>query len=120
MDKSLENLEVYQLALSLSNLSRKIYDKFDFNTKKVIWNQYITSIDSVGANIAEGYGRFHYLDSTKFYYNARWSLNEAKHWLNLLHERGFASYEMYNQLLSLINLLAPKLNNFINSIKQKV
>ncbi len=32
---------------------------------------------SVGLNIAEGYGRYHYLDSLRFYYIARGSLDET-------------------------------------------
>lgn len=33
---------------------------------------------SVPANIAEGFGRYHYLDKVKFFLNARGSLNELK------------------------------------------
>ncbi len=44
-------------------------------------------IDSIRANIAEGYGRHHYKDSTKFYYNAMSSLRESKNWTYLLHKR---------------------------------
>jgi len=40
-------------------------------------DQFIRSIDSITANIAEGFGRFHFLDRRKFYYNARGSLLEA-------------------------------------------
>ncbi len=48
----------------------------------------IQSIDSVGANIAEGYARYHYLDRIKFYYIARASLSEgAGHWIDLGFER---------------------------------
>ena len=39
----------------------------------------MTSIGSIGSNLAEGYGRFHYLDRNKFNYNARGSLIEALH-----------------------------------------
>ena len=59
----------------------------DWKLQKIIGDQWITSIDSVGSNIAEGYGRFHYLDKIKFYYNARGSLLESKHWLDRLYER---------------------------------
>ncbi|HRZ29314.1 MAG TPA: four helix bundle protein [Candidatus Paceibacterota bacterium] len=43
----------------------------------IIGTQFITAIDSIGANIAEGCGRFHYLDKNKFMYNARGSLMES-------------------------------------------
>lgn len=119
MDKSLEGLEIYQLALSLSRTSRDLYDKFDYTTKKIIWIQYIRSIDSIWANIAEWYGRFHYLDSVKFYYNARWSLFESKHRLLLMFERKLVSPVLYTNMIDTINSLWRKLNNFISSIKQK-
>ncbi len=42
----------------------------------------------MGANIAEGYRRYHYLAKIKFYYNSRASLSEAcNHWPELLRER---------------------------------
>jgi four helix bundle protein len=51
-------------------------------------NQFLTAADSVGANIDEGYGRFHYLDRVKFLDYGRASMLEAfEHLLQLLHER---------------------------------
>ncbi len=43
---------------------------------------------SVPANIAEGYGRYHYLDKAKFYLNARGSLLELKSHLLISVELG--------------------------------
>lgn len=57
-----------------------VYKKMDWQLKKIIGDQFIRAIDSIRANIAEGYGRFHYLDRIKFYYNTCGSLFEAKHW----------------------------------------
>jgi len=68
---SFENLEVYQLAQEISKVSWEIYQKFNWEIKKIIGEQFITAIDSIGANIAEGYGRYHFLDKIKFFYNAR-------------------------------------------------
>jgi len=120
MDKSLENLEIYQIALLLSKKSREIFSSFDYMTKKVIWEQYIRSIDSVWANIAEWYWRFHYLDSVKFYYNARWSLFESKHWIKLMYDRKLVSENIYKSIREDLNTLWKKLNNFISSIKEKL
>lgn len=73
----LKNLEVYKLARMLSEIGWEAYNSLDWQTKKTIGDQFIESTDSAGANIAEGYGRFHYLDKIKFYYNARGSLTEC-------------------------------------------
>ena len=78
----LKNLEIYQLARELSKIGWEIYQKLDWKTKKINGDQFIEATDSIGANIAEGYNRFHFLDKIKFYYNARSSLSEAcYHWL---------------------------------------
>ncbi len=39
--------------------------------KKNIGYLFIKATDSVSANIADQYNRYHYLDKAKFYYNAR-------------------------------------------------
>lgn len=114
---SLKDLEVYQLARKLSQLGWEIYESLDWNTKKINGNQFIESTDSVGANIAEGYGRYHYLDKIKFYYNSRGSLMEcSEHWIDLLLERKKITKKSYEDFKSISNNLSIKLNNFINSI----
>ena len=55
----LDNLDVYKLARDYSRSGWEIYEKLDWQQRKVIGDQAVRSIDSVGANIAEGYGRFH-------------------------------------------------------------
>ena len=78
--------------------------------------QFIEAIDSVGANIAEGYGRYHYLDKIKFYYNSRASLLEAcQHWLELLRERNKIKEDDFKKIKDIQEELLIKLNNFITS-----
>lgn len=94
----LNDLRIYQLARELSSRAWVIYEQLDWRIKKTMGDQFIDSIDSIGANIAEGYFRFHYLDKIKFYYNARGSHAEAiMHWLSLLKERNFVNEKEYNK-----------------------
>ena len=110
----LKSLEVYQISRQLSSLAWKIYMKMNFEDKKHIGDQFIRSVDSVGANIAEGYGRFHFLDKVRFYYNARASHFEAyNHWLELLFERAKISKEEFDLMEGKASVLQIKLNNFI-------
>jgi len=112
----LDELQIYKLSRELSTRAWKIYVRLDWQIKKTIGNQFIDSVDSIGANIAEGYFRFHYLDKIKFYYNARGSHGEAiLHWLDLLRERNFITEAEFNEMLKISSELAPKLNNYINS-----
>jgi four helix bundle protein len=80
----------------------------------------LDAADSVGANIAEGFGRFHYRDSLKFYYNARGSLLEFKHWINLVWQRKLMDADSQGAAETTIDTLGRKLNSFINSLKIKV
>jgi len=115
----LGNLEIYNRALKLSDKIWEIYKLLENDLKYNIGSQVIRSIDSIGANIAEGYGRFHYKDSVKFYYNARGSLWESKHWILLLYKRNLIDEEKYIKLINDLEILGKKLNGFINSIKNK-
>ncbi|HEY3277351.1 MAG TPA: four helix bundle protein [Syntrophorhabdaceae bacterium] len=93
----LEELQIYGIARELSRIGWNVYRELKNEYRFGIGRQYLEAADSVGANIAEGYGRYHYLDSIKFYYNARGSLWEFKHWTDLLHERDLISKEVHEE-----------------------
>jgi four helix bundle protein len=113
---TLDNLQVYRLARDLSRIGWLIHQKLDWQMKKIMGDQFISAIDSIGANIAEGYGRYHYLDKIKFYYNARASYNEAiLHWSSLLKERILVDHQDYCALIKVASEFAPRLNSFISS-----
>jgi four helix bundle protein len=112
----LKNLEVYQLSRKLSSIAWEIFCRMDFIDKKHMGDQFLRSVDSIGANIAEGYGRFHYLDKVRFYYNSRASHYEAFiHWLELLFEREKISKVEFESISATALKLQVKLNNFITS-----
>ncbi len=116
----LGDLEIYRLAKEIGKEVWLIYEKLNWQDKKVIGDQWLTAVDSIGANIAEGFGRFHYLDKNKFNYNARGSLLEALHWTEVLSERGKIPKEKTDFLCSGLEKLNVKLNNYINSTKKQI
>lgn len=112
----LKDLEVYQLARELSRLAWNIYEELDWRDKKLMGDQFVEASDSVGANIAEGYFRYHFLERIKFYYNARASLAEAAdHWFEILRERKKVQDKQYENFKEISQKLSIKLNNFIAS-----
>lgn len=112
---SLGELESYKTSVKISEKCWRIYENMDWKLKKIIGDQFIRAIDSMGANVAEGYGRFHYLDRIKFYYNARGSLFESKHWLLLLRRRQKITEEQFNDLLKDLEIFHRQLNAFIKA-----
>lgn len=112
----LQDLEIYKLTRELSKIGWEIYCKLTWQDKKVMGDQFIAATDSFGANISEGYLRYHYLDKIKFYYNARASLAEANdYWLELLLEREKMDEKNYKTYKNTANQCSIKLQNLISS-----
>ena len=117
---TIKDLQVYQLSRKLSTIAWDIYSKMYFEEKKIIGDQFIRATDSIGANIAEGYSRFHFLDKVRFYYNARASQSESTdHWLELLFERNKINQQVFDEYKSISKDLQIKLNNFIKFTKNE-
>lgn len=118
--KTLNTLDIYKLSIQLSETGWKIYIELTWQLKKVSGDQFLESTDSVGANISEAYGRFHYLDRIKFLYNARGSLYESNYWFDLLNKRNLIkNKELKTKYLQVVEELFPRLNGFIDSIYKK-
>ena len=112
----LYDLEVYRLAREISRLAWTIYQKLHWQDRKTMGNQFLTASDSIGANLTEGYYRFHFLDKIKFFYNSRGSLGEARdYWIELLAERGKIKVEEYYDYVEFCNKYGKKLNRFIQT-----
>ena len=75
--RGFEDLECYQLALSVAREVYQVAQRLPPEEKYNLADQLRRAAVSITLNIAEGYGRYHYLDSLRFYYIARGSLNEV-------------------------------------------
>lgn len=115
----LEELQVYQLPMELGEKVWKIIEGWDYFTKDTIGKQLIRAIDSVAANISEGFGRYHFRDSKNFYYYSRGSLYETKTWLTKAKNRNLIGEEDFLEFEKEITTIGVKLNNYINSIGKR-
>jgi four helix bundle protein len=114
----MEDLEVLNRSMEIGESVWDIVKLWKFFEKDTIGKQFIRSIDSVAANIAEGYGRYHYGESKHFFYYSRGSLYESKIWLKKANLRGLINDEDYNRLSNEMNTIGIKLNKYINHIKR--
>ncbi len=115
----IKDLEIYKLANEISDRAWRIYSDLNWQDRKIMGDQFISAIDSVGANIAEGFGRYHYLDKNKFNYNARGSLLESLYWLEIMRKRGKINDESFNALNLKLQDLHKKINRYILVTKQQ-
>ncbi len=115
-----ENLRVYQLSEELADAIRDIAVRWDAFDKSTLGIQIVRSADSIGANIAEGSGRYGTADNKRFGYIARGSLYETKHWLRRAFKRDLLTEDDVQRLKPITEELGPKLNAYINSLKLPV
>jgi len=84
----LEDLETYKLSMNLGEKIWNMVVNWNYFEKDIPINigrkQLVRAVDSIAANISEGYGRYHYKENksrlSRDYY-ARGSLLETKTWL---------------------------------------
>lgn len=116
---SYQQLDVYKLACEMSERVWAIYVEMPQYLKNHMGDQLLRSVDSIAANIAEGYGRFHYKDQIRFLYISRGSLFETAHWLSVLFQRDIISKDSMEGIQALAEIEGKKLNQYINYLKSK-
>jgi len=62
----LEELNVYQLSMEIGEKIWSIVIKWDYFSNDTIGRQLVKAVDSVAANISEGFGRYHFKDKKNF------------------------------------------------------
>ena len=111
-----DELRVYQLSERLSDAVWEIVSAWDYFAKDTVGKQLVRSVDSIGANIAEGTGKGSYQDNRRFVKIARGSLYETRHWLRRAHKRKLLTTEQTDSLRPMLEELAPTLNAYLRSI----
>ncbi len=115
-----ENLRVYKLAEEIADIVWDIVSIWDYFAKDTVGKQLVNSADSIGANLAEGYGRGSHADNRRFAKISRGSLFEVKHWLRRAYKRKLLKEGEIEELHNLVDELTPKLSAYINSISKKL
>lgn len=113
---SLDELQVYQLSMDVGEKVWNIVIRWNYFAKDSMGKQWVKAVDSVAANISEGYGRFFYKENRQFVYYARGSLFEAKTWLTKAYNRNLIAEEDFKLISRSLNNIGVKLNNYLKSI----
>lgn len=88
--------------------------------KHTIGIQWINAIDSIGANIAEGFGRYTKLDKVHFYRISFGSVMESLDWLQKAKTRQLVTQTQYDAILKELQILPKELHQLINFTKEKL
>jgi four helix bundle protein len=114
MEKSnFQDLQVFQLSEKLADNIWNIVLGWSQFEKDTVGKQIVRAADSVGANIAEGSGRYNFQDNRRFIKIARGSLHETRYWLRRAYTRKLLTSEQVDKLRPIIDELSPKLNAYL-------
>ncbi len=109
----LNDIEAYKIAFHLSNYVWDIVIKWDSFAKHSIGSQFVDAIDSISANLAEGFGRWHKKDKVKFYRYSQGSMKESFDWNEKSRVRQLITKEQYDHIFSQLDTLPLKINSLI-------
>lgn len=116
MITTLEEFSIYKQAMVLADQVWSLVNSWKYFERDTIGKQLVRSVDSIGANLSEGLGRYHFKETKNFSYYARGSLFETKTWLTKAFQRDLISQQQYQDLMSELELLGKRLNAYINTL----
>jgi len=116
----LNDIECYRISFHLSNYVWDVVIKWDWFAKQTIGTQFAEAVDSISANIAEGFGRHFKKDKIKFYRYSQGSLKESFDWNEKSKIRKLLSKEEYEYIFTELGKLPKSLNQFIKYTNEKL
>lgn len=116
MKSAVNDLEIYREAMELGEVVWQLATQWDFFARDTVGKQLVRSIDSVAANLAEGYGRYHYKENLKFCYYSRGSAEESQTWIEKAARRELIARDAAKELYERLEGFKKRLNAYIKSI----
>src|ERR1700757_824950 len=96
--QTFEDLEVYQVAREFRKVMYRIARRLPGEEKFALASQIRRAAVSLTNNIAEGHGRFHFLEQIKFMLQARGSLEELLGDLNVCKDEAYLAIQEIESL----------------------
>ena len=117
MSATFEDLRVLKSAEEIADSIWKRVVEWDEFAQAVVGKQIARSADSVGANIAESFGRINFGEKLQFLYYSRGSIFETKYWLNRTQVRGLMKLDEVQDYVNRLTDLARQLHSFAGGLK---
>ena len=116
--QTLETLEVYISAKAFRKEIVTIANTFPKEEKFLITAQIKDSARSISANIAEGYGRYHYQEAIQFCRISRGSLLETYDHLTSALDENYITEVLFQELKCKQENILKMLNSYIAYLKR--
>lgn len=116
----LNDIESYRVSFHLSNYVWDLIIKWSSFSQRTVGEQFVRAVDSISANIAEGFGRYGKKDKVKFYRYSQGSLNESLDWNQKSKARKLVSEDEYEHIFAELQKLPRAINALIAFTNQKL
>lgn len=116
----LKDLSSYVKSFEVSNNVWEIVSSWNNFSRDTLGKQYVRAIDSISANIAEGFGRYHKKDKIKFYYYSFGSVKESINWTEKARIRNLISEKDYNHINGVLTELPRELHQLIKFTNERL
>jgi four helix bundle protein len=117
---TLNDIDCYKRALKLSNYVWNVVISWNLFSKKTVGEQFVRAVDSISANIAEGFGRYGKKDKIKFYRYSFGSVKESCDWNEKSRIRKLISNSCYEDILGELQALPKEINQLIQFTNRKL
>ncbi len=117
---TLDKIDAYVISYKLSNYIWNVVMKWDNFSRWTIGKQLATASDSISANIAEGFGRYHKKEKIHFYRYSFGSLEETKDWIRKAITRGLLTESDKVYIVNELEKLPKELYHLINYTNEKL
>jgi len=114
-----EDLEVWQRARTLRKGFSELARRLPSDEKFRLTDQILRAARSVTANIAEGYGRFHYQETIQFCRQARGSLFELLDHLTVAFDEKYVSKTEFDEFKTRIFEVVRLLNGYVQYLQRR-
>jgi four helix bundle protein len=117
--RGFEDLDCYQMALEVMVQVHEFSKSLPPDEKYDLYMQIRRSSKGATGNIAEAYGRYHYLESLRYYSIARGELNETLAHLINAKALNYIDQPSFESLYTLIRQTEQALNGFMAFIRRQ-
>ncbi|WP_303923842.1 four helix bundle protein [Draconibacterium sediminis] len=117
---TLEKISAYTKAFEFSNEIWNVVLTWDYFAKDTVGKQLVKAVDSISANIAEGFGRYSKKDKVRFYRISMGSLEEVGDWIKKSSARELISTQDGIDYFQTLDSLRKEIYNLINYTNEKL
>jgi four helix bundle protein len=116
----LNDISAYKISFSLSNYIWEIIIHWNYFEKDTLGKQFVRAVDSISANLAEGFGRYSKKEKIHFYRYSFGSLKESQDWNEKAKVRNLLSPEQYKHISEELGKLPREINYLIKFTDEKL